>query len=665
MKKTTNIYSLSSELTTINKDMSSNIVLITIEELTSSLTNQDKNIVIFEWSSIAEINKIIDGIVNIRNTQLICIWNNLSPEGHYYLLANKIGLLSKNNFINIKQSDFIHWSHHDKYKILIVEDDIIQALSNETSLKKADIIVKTIQTDIEILESIKFYQPDLILIVLDLEEIAGDELVKLIRKNPENLSLPIVFLSLEQSEEAKQKVLNVGADEILNKPISEELLVSTLVERIQNNFFQQMHISQELPDSKTRYHFVIDNQHDRLFRFISDNKQNKSASIIWIKVTNKLALQKKIGLSGFKNACKEFLALLPMFNVSFSLKLTVTEGIFAFASEELPRGSVSQWVEEVQQWLENNYFSVRDKEFNLNIQTLILSDIPMKSNQEILIYEAERLLLNPKTHHSITFIAEGEDQKHFYLIKKELLHAIQLQNFKWLYQAIICTDNDSIEIFQLMLRVITRDGKELKSLEYIDIANQTGLLKLLDRFTLEQAIKMILDGEQQSIHRSVLLNQLISDYESKDYRDKTLADIRNKNLPKGRLIFQFRQDMTEEHTSLLSELGKELGQVNITVCLSEFDGSPMAWNIAQSLNVSWLRIKPIDSKSSLLNLKSPEYIGIVIKKAQRLGYKVMVPNIDSADLTANIWNLHANYIQGNFIQAPVSDIKYIEGEVVN
>jgi len=79
----------------------------------------------------------------------------------------------------------------------------------------------------------------------------------------------------------------------------------------------------------------------------------------------------------------------------------------------------------------------------------------------------------------------------------------------------------------------------------------------------------------------------------------------------------------------------------------------MAWNIAKTLDVHWLRIKPFglhttnikeqnDIKEQNLN-----YLGNVIKKAQSLEYKVMVTNIDSAKLTANIWKLNADYIEGN------------------
>lgn len=658
------IYSLSKYLTKANDNLSGCVNFIELSELDSILSSKTAQIILFDIQSIDIAYIITKKLLSGSNSQFICIDKALASDNKHNLLKNGIKYLTIENYVKASYSNLTQWLQHDKYKIMIVEDDMTEALNYDLSFEKAGVSVKTITTDIELLESINFYQPDILLMIANINEIAGDELVKLVRKNPEHLALPIVFLTSETTKSAKQKVLNVGANEVLLKPISHDLLTYKLIDRMQSNYFQKIQIDEGLPTSKYIYHTVSDVEHDSLVKFINEASDNNSASVIWIKIGNKIALQKKIGLSGFKNLCQDFLIQLPMFNVDFSLKLVIAEGIFALTSAKLPREQANQWVEKVHHWFTNNYFSVRKKEFNINIHAYVLSNIPKKSNNELLIYEAERLLFNSQSNQKITFVSEGEDQKHFYLIKTKLENAIKSKDFKWLYQSIINTQNENQEIFQLMLRVLTNEGKELKSIDYLDIANQTGLLKILDRFTLEQAIRLIQNGELESNHRCVLINQLISDYESELHRKKVLNNIKNHKLPVDRLVFQFRQDLTEEHTSLLSELGIELRRTGITVCLSEFDASPTAWNIAKTLNVHWLRIKPIDVRSQSLHEKSPDYLGAIIKKAQKLGYKVMIPNIDSANLTANVWNLKANFIHGNFIQEPVSDVKLLEENMI-
>ena len=662
MAKNNVTYSTSKTLVNANANLSDNIKFIDISGLETLIKISERTI-LFKWKSIETILDIIKRKKIHKNSRFICIDNQLEPHERFQLSSNGIKFINIQNFINIDNYKFTNWSVHEKFKVLVVDDKYIEGLEYESTFIQAGIDVKNIHPDIEILETIKHYQPDLLFMVLNIDEIAADEFVKLIRSDSEYLILPIVFLSNKINKEAKQKILDVGADEILFNPIHIHNLTYKLIDRMQKHYFQMLNIKEQSHTSNSIYHTVKDVEHEKLVEFISDGKNNDAATIIWLKINNKQLLQKKFGLSGFKNLCEDFLIQLPMFHVEFSFKLIISEGIFALASEELPREQANHWVDNVHHWLTNNYFTVRNKEFSLVIQAFILTHIPKKANNELLIYEAERLLVSPKSNQIITYVSEGEDQKHFYLIKTKLENAIKAKDFKWLYQSIISIYDDKKEIFQLMLRVLTNDGKELKSIDYLDIANQTGLLRLLDSYTLEYAIRLIEHGQENNNHRCILINQLISDYESDQHRNKILDKIKRQNIPAETLVFQFRQDMTEEHSSLLSELGKELRDAGITLCMSEFDASPTAWNLAKTLDVHWLRIKPFSLQSTTLLENNPDYLGNVIKKAHSLGYKVMVPNIDSANLTANIWKLKADFIHGNFIQAPVSDIQLIDGNM--
>ena len=655
------MYSVSKSLVKANPLLNNEITFIDHTGL-ETLIKRDPRVVLFSWNKINMILPIINNKKINPNSQFICIDKKLCPNDRFELSSKGIKFIEYQKFINIDNDKFVSWVSHDNYKILLVDDNIDEAHKYESTFNKSGIQVKIIHPDIEILESIKYFQPDLLLMVLNIDEIAADEFVKLIRSDPEYLILPIVFLSNETSVTTRQKVLDVGADEVLFHPIKNIDLTYKLISRMQDHYFQLLNVIEEIKPKKSIYHAVEDSEHSQLVKFITE-AENDSATVIWLKINNKDKIQSKIGLSGFRNLCTEFLNILPTFKIDFLIKSVISEGFFVFASKDLNREQAKYWINNVHNWLLTNFFIVRKKDFSLNIQAFVLNQIPSKSNKELLIYDAQRLLINTKNSQLINYIAEGEDQKHFYLIKTKLENAIKARDFKWLFQSIINIHNDSQEIFQLMLKVLTHDGNELRSNDYINIANQTGLLRLLDRYTLEHAIKLIKLGNQDGTNRIILVNQVISDYDSDLHRHKILSQIKKQNLPEGRLIFQFRQDLTEEHTSLLSKLGKELRQANITICLSEFDATPMAWNIAKTLDVHWLRIKPFGLQSTNIKEQNLNYLGNVIKKAQSLEYKVMVTNIDSAKLTANIWKLNADYIHGNFIQSPVSDIKLLEGNL--
>jgi EAL domain-containing protein (putative c-di-GMP-specific phosphodiesterase class I)/FixJ family two-component response regulator len=662
MGNISNVYSLSKSLSTVKQTITPKIILLNVYEIEHVINDNQSNVILFNLKDTDHDNIVFQKIKkSLPKTNLVCIHEGLNLDDKYHLLNKGIRYLSKKKFTEISANEFAKWIQHDNFKILIVEKTVVESLEYEKHFSKIGFKVKTISTDIDILESIKYYQPDLLLVDTDLNEIAGDELVKLVKKSPENLSLPIVFLSEKISQKSQEDIVNVGASTILTKPIKKELLVSTIIECIQVNLFHKLEIQSIIEIPQDNYHKIDDLEHQYLHDFILNNSTNKSASIIWLSISNSKSIQKKCGLSGYNKLCSEVLSLLPIDSVNFSSIRDIAEGVFVFSSVDLSREEAKSWVEKTQQWLSNNHFLINKNEINVTFKSIILSEIPKKSNIELLLYDAERLLVDDSKEASvITFLSEGDEQKHYYLIKTKLENAIRESNFKWLYQSIISTQDETKEIFQLLLRVNSSNGKELKTKDYIKVANQAGILKVLDRYTLKHAIEMIKQGDNINILRHVLINQLIGDFESISYRKKILSYIENSDLPKNRLVFQFRQEMVKNHTSLLHELGKELNKANIIICLSEFDASSAAWSIAKAMNAKWLRVKPFDLHSDSMHKQKPEYIGNVIKKAQSLGFKVMVPNVDSAGLIANIWALHADFIQGNFIQKPVNDLKYIE-----
>lgn len=76
---------------------------------------------------------------------------------------------------------------------MIVEDDRSQALFAKSVLQGAGIHAQVELSASEVLKVIKDYRPDLILMDLNMPELDGISLTTLIRKQPGQHLLPIVF----------------------------------------------------------------------------------------------------------------------------------------------------------------------------------------------------------------------------------------------------------------------------------------------------------------------------------------------------------------------------------------------------------------------------------------------------------------------------------------
>ena len=100
-------------------------------------------------------------------------------------------------------------------RILVVDDEIEIVRALQRSLTVHDYEVFTATSGEEALDAIAHYRPDLILLDLGLPGLSGLDLCKQVRAQS---NLPIIVLSVKDTERDKVLALDLGADDYVSKP---------------------------------------------------------------------------------------------------------------------------------------------------------------------------------------------------------------------------------------------------------------------------------------------------------------------------------------------------------------------------------------------------------------------------------------------------------------
>lgn len=117
------------------------------------------------------------------------------------------------------------------YRIMIIDDDVDLAEYYSRVLQGAGMIIEVLNDPAFVLEQMASFRPELVLMDVYMPDCDGVELSKVIRQDPSYLDVPIVFLSSENNLQKQLAAVKVGADDFLVKPISPELLISSLSTR--------------------------------------------------------------------------------------------------------------------------------------------------------------------------------------------------------------------------------------------------------------------------------------------------------------------------------------------------------------------------------------------------------------------------------------------------
>ncbi len=115
-----------------------------------------------------------------------------------------------------------------KKKILIVDDESYLIDIQEQIIKREGYESITAENGRQAVEVAAAQLPDLILLDFSLPDMDGLEVARLIHANPKSQSTPIIIVTGDTSLEQKDKCLEAGFSDYINKPFKPEQIRSSI-----------------------------------------------------------------------------------------------------------------------------------------------------------------------------------------------------------------------------------------------------------------------------------------------------------------------------------------------------------------------------------------------------------------------------------------------------
>ena len=159
------------------------------------------------------------------------------------------------------------------YKILIVDDVVSNVLLLKILLTNEKFQVCTASNGKMCIEMAKKEKPDLILLDVMMPELNGFDTAVILKKDPETLDIPIIFLTALNNPTDLVKGFQVGANDFLTKPFNKEELVMRVMHQIQLVAAKRYIVQQNEELKRT-----ISNR-DKMYSVIAHDLRSPMASI--------------------------------------------------------------------------------------------------------------------------------------------------------------------------------------------------------------------------------------------------------------------------------------------------------------------------------------------------------------------------------------------------
>lgn len=121
----------------------------------------------------------------------------------------------------------------EPYRVLIIDDDRELASRFSLILRGANMLVEMQHDPAEIFTHMRSFNPEVILLDVNMPNCTGPELAQIIRMNDDWLRVPIIYLSAETDINRQMNALIKAGDDFVTKPISDNALVAAVFSRAQ------------------------------------------------------------------------------------------------------------------------------------------------------------------------------------------------------------------------------------------------------------------------------------------------------------------------------------------------------------------------------------------------------------------------------------------------
>jgi diguanylate cyclase (GGDEF)-like protein len=569
-------------------------------------------------------------------------------------------------YLAAKQIRELSTSHaHTAYRVLIVEDDPAQADFADAILSKANFECRSVIDPLEVMDVLKEFHPDLILMDLYMPEASGTELTTVIREDNEFIDIPIVFLSGEQDLDKQLSALSFGGEDFLSKPIAPKHLITTVTNRIrrarQLSHRLHRHTRGEKETGLHSRNYLL----ERLEALLqSESPIKEITGIYFLQIDDPEELIKTVGIGGLD-------AVLAMVADHLKQQLQSQDILTRFGDNSLSLLALRPSRDELQSLGESLCQTITKKIIEVENTTvgvsLSIGIYPVETNhQDSRSIIAHAQIASRQAREAggnrIKFVEverAPEIQPGAEVDMEELIErAIEHDYFDIYFQPIVALQGSTQAHYQTLLRLQEPDGKLRRAADFIPAAESLGLISKVDQWTTRRALHVINEHKQEGNELHLFVSQstdLLDNMERLTWlRDKR----RQGKLQKGTLTFEFNINEVAKNIKSAKICFDVLGKIGISCLLTRATLTPDTERVIENLPVQFLKL---DYKL----LQDPEQgLKELIELAHEKGIKVIAPQVEDPRSIAVLWSSGTDFVQGNFVQRPESNLIYDFNESV-
>ncbi len=231
---------------------------------------------------------------------------------------------------------------------------------------------------------------------------------------------------------------------------------------------------------------------------------------------------------------------------------------------------------------------------------------------------------------------------------KHIKAALMENRFRLVQQPIASLSGGEQKIFDVAIRMVDAQGKEVLPSEFLPAAARNELMKNIDRWVIGASLSFV------ARHKPDLLFVRLS---RDSAVDTTLApwletQLKSTLAPPGRLCLQVTEEVANRHLRETTQLANALRSRGVKFALEHYGNDPLGSSLIGVLPMDFVKIDGSLMQGLAGNADLQQRVRVIAEAAAEHKIQTVAERIEDANTMAVVWQLGVQYIQGYLVHAP-------------
>ena len=548
-------------------------------------------------------------------------------------------------------------THQRKHKLLIVDDDRTIRLALKNIFTEQNFIIFEARNGQQAISFCKQDNPDLILMDAIMPEVDGFEACKSIRGLPNFSEIPILMITSLDDDDAINKAFSSGATDYITKPLNFTVLKERVSRLLQANrvekrvrelayhdsltglpnrskLMQDLRLilnRAKLDDSQFAVLF-LDLDH---FKNINDSLGHNIGDLLLKAVADRL-----------QSAVRESDFVARLGGDEFTVILENIEGPDAVAT--IAQNICSS--------LSKPFVFIQQKMFvTASVGISIYPDDGDDVNA--LLKHADLAMFSAKkSRNNYSFYQQGMEDKvaRRLELEQELRHAISHEQLVLYYQPQLDLKSNKVVAAETLIRWEHPTHGFLSPLEFIPLAEETGLIKELTFWVIRQTFEQISKWQKQHFDVKLSINLSAKDLETPGALSDFLKyQLERTGVSPALVELELTESMLMDDPDKSKKELLALKDMGFVLAIDDFGTGYSSLNYLKNLPVDILKIDRSFIKEIEINADDKPIVKGIIALANSLGLTTIAEGVENEQQRAIVHELGCDTIQGYLISRPL------------